>query len=51
MIRLEKIHAKNVWDIVDLKVAEAQTEFVATNSDSIILLALLKTVRWTAMKL
>ena len=36
MIRLEKVHAKNVWDIVDLKVAEAQTEFVATNSDSII---------------
>ena len=36
MIRLERVEAKNVWDIVDLEVAEAQREFVAANSDSII---------------
>ena len=36
MIHLEKISANNVWDIVDLKVAEDQEEFVASNSDSII---------------
>ena len=36
MIHLEKINANNVWDIVDLKVAEDQEEFVASNSDSII---------------
>ena len=36
MIHLEKIDANNVWDIVDLKVAEDQEEFVASNSDSII---------------
>lgn len=36
MIHLEKIDAKNVWDVVDLKVAEPQEEFVASNSESII---------------
>ena len=36
MIHLEKISAENVWDIVDLKVAEDQESFVASNSDSII---------------
>lgn len=36
MIHLKKIDAKNVWDIVDLKVAESQDDFVASNSDSII---------------
>ena len=36
MIHLKKIDANNVWDIVDLKVAEDQEEFVASNSDSII---------------
>ena len=36
MIHLEKINSNNVWDIVDLKVAEDQEGFVASNSDSII---------------
>ena len=36
MIHLKKIDANNVWDIVDLKVADDQEEFVASNSDSII---------------
>lgn len=36
MIHLEKIDYKNVWDIVDLKVARSQKEFVASNGDSII---------------
>ena len=36
MIRLEKIDAKNVWDIIDLKVAKAQKNFVAPNDISII---------------
>ena len=36
MIHLEKINSTNVWDIVDLKVAEDQESFVASNSDSII---------------
>ena len=36
MIHLEKLNAKNVWDIVDLKVAESQEDFVAPNEASII---------------
>ena len=36
MIHLEKIDYRNVWDIVDLKVARSQKEFVAGNGDSII---------------
>lgn len=36
MIHLEKIDYRNVWDIVDLKVARSQKEFVASNGDSII---------------
>ena len=36
MIRLEKIDVKNVWDILELKVAESQKSFVASNSESII---------------
>lgn len=36
MIRLVKIDAKNVWDIVDLKVAEEQEDFVAPNEVSVI---------------
>lgn len=36
MVHLEKINAKNVWDIVDLKVAESQEDFVALNEVSII---------------
>ncbi|MBQ8275865.1 MAG: GNAT family N-acetyltransferase [Clostridia bacterium] len=36
MIRLEKIDAENVWDILELNVAESQKKYVAPNSDSII---------------
>lgn len=36
MIHLERINAQNVWDIVELKVAESQEDFVAPNETSII---------------
>ena len=36
MIRLEKINAKNVWDVLDLKVAKTQKNFVASNEISIV---------------
>ena len=36
MIRLEKVTAKNVWDILKLSVADYQREFVASNDTSII---------------
>ncbi len=36
MIRLEPINSKNVWDIIKLKVSEAQKDFVAPNDLSII---------------
>ena len=36
MIRLEKIDALNVWDVVELKVRKEQKYFVASNSDSIL---------------
>ena len=36
MIRLEKIDAKNVWDVIELKVAKAQKGFVAANDISIL---------------
>ena len=36
MIHLEKIDAKNVWDVIDLKVAKEQKNFVATNTCSIL---------------
>ena len=36
MIHLEKIDVKNVWDIVDLKVAKAQKHFVSSNTGSIL---------------
>jgi len=35
MLHLEKIDYRNVWDIVDLKVARAQRNFVASNIGSI----------------
>ena len=35
MIHLEKIDASNAWDIMDLKVARSQREFVASNTESI----------------
>ena len=36
MIHLEKIDAKNLWDVVELKVARSQKNFVADNRDSIL---------------
>ena len=36
MIRLEKINGKNVWEILELRVGEAQKSFVAPNDVSII---------------
>ncbi|MBE6926173.1 MAG: GNAT family N-acetyltransferase, partial [Ruminococcaceae bacterium] len=31
MLRLERINGKNVWDILELKVAKEQEGFVASN--------------------
>ena len=36
MLRLEKVNGKNVWDILKLKVSDAQQNFVAGNDTSII---------------
>lgn len=36
MVRLEKINAKNIWEILKLKVNDEQKEFVAPNNMSII---------------
>ena len=36
MLRLEKVHGQNVWDILRLKVAENQRHFVSNNDRSII---------------
>ena len=36
MIRLERINGKNVWDILKLRVSDAQKSFVASNDVSII---------------
>lgn len=36
MIRLEEINGKNVWDILKLRVSDAQKSFVAPNDVSII---------------
>ena len=36
MIRLERSSGKNVWDILNLRVSEAQRSFVASNDISII---------------
>lgn len=36
MLHLEKITAKNVWDILKLEVSESQRDFVAANDVSII---------------
>ena len=36
MIRLEKINAKNVWDVLDLKLKREQKNFVASNEVSIV---------------
>lgn len=35
MIHLEKVNAKNIWEIIELEVGEAQKKFVAPNSISI----------------
>ena len=36
MLKLEKVNGQNVWDILNLKVAENQRHFVASNDRSII---------------
>ena len=36
MLKLEKVNGKNVWDILNLKVAESQKKYVASNDISII---------------
>ncbi len=36
MIRLQKIDAKNVWDVLDLKLKREQKHFVASNEISIV---------------
>ena len=36
MMKLEKVNGTNVWDILNLKVAESQKEYVASNDISII---------------
>ena len=36
MIHLEKIDAKNVWDVLDLKVSKSQKGFVASNKISLV---------------
>ncbi len=36
MIHLEKIDAKNVWDVLDLRVTRAQKGFVASNDISLV---------------
>ena len=36
MLRLEKVNGKNVWDILKLRVAKEQENFVAHNDISII---------------
>ena len=36
MLRLEKVNANNVWDILKLTVEDNQREFVAANDVSII---------------
>lgn len=35
-MRLEQVNGKNIWELVKLKVAEGQTSFVATNTESIL---------------
>ena len=36
MIHLEPVDAKNIWDVLDLRVARAQKDFVASNDISIV---------------
>lgn len=36
MIHLEKIDVQNLWDVVDLKVKQAQKDFVAPNYASVL---------------
>ncbi len=36
MLHLEKVNGKNIWDILKLKVAQSQRDFVASNDVSII---------------
>ena len=36
MIRLKKISAENLWDVVDLRVKKEQKNFVAANANSLL---------------
>ena len=36
MIHLEKVCAKNLWDLIELKVAKDQKGFVAPNDSSLL---------------
>lgn len=36
MVTLQKVNQKNVWDILKLEVSDAQRNFVATNTESIV---------------
>ena len=36
MVRLEKLSAKNVWEILKLRVSREQEDFVATNTQSVV---------------
>lgn len=36
MIRLEKVNANNIWQLMELEVYESQRKFVATNVESIL---------------
>ena len=36
MVKLEKVNAKNVWDILNLSVNDSQREYVASNTISIV---------------
>lgn len=36
MVKLEKVNAKNVWDILNLSVNDSQREYVASNTTSIV---------------
>lgn len=36
MLHLEKVEARNLWDLIDLKVARSQKEFVAPNDMSLL---------------
>jgi len=36
VLRLEKVNGKNVWELLELRVSDAQMDFVAENRDSVV---------------